>query len=254
MNDCILVQARTGSQRLKNKILLKIQGKTVLEILISRLKKCKKIQNLIIVTTKKPKDDIIIRICKKNKIDFFRGSENNLINRYYKCAKYYKVDNIIRITSDCVLIDPKIIDKLYSVFKAKKLDYVSNTTPPNKSTFPDGTDVEIFSFNVLKKLNRVCKSKSDKEHLTDYIWRDSKFNTYTLRNKLDLSKFKYSLDYKSDYNSIKKIFNILKKKKKFGYMMEVIKIVKKNKKMLSLMKRSREMYLKNKKINQTNYL
>ena len=91
-------------------------------------------------------------------------------------------------------------------FKAKKFDYVSNTTPPNKSTFPDGTDVEIFSFKVLKKLNRVCKSKNDKEHLTDYIWRDSKFNTYTLKNKLDLSKFKYSLDYKSDYNSIKKNF------------------------------------------------
>ncbi len=247
MKDCILVQARTGSKRLKNKILLKIQGKTILEILISRLKKCKKIQNLIIVTTKKSRDDIIIKICKKNKIDYFRGSENNLINRYYKCAKYFKVDNIIRITSDCVLIDPKIIDKLYTVFKKKKFDYISNTTPPNKSTFPDGTDVEIFSFKVLKKLNQVCRSKNDKEHLTDYIWREGKFNTYTLKNKSDQSKYKYSLDYKSDYNSIKKIFNVLKKKNKFGYMTEVINIVKKDKKISFLMKNSREMYLENKK-------
>tara|TARA_B100001027_G_scaffold187438_1_gene140211 strand:- start:478 stop:1242 length:765 start_codon:yes stop_codon:yes gene_type:complete len=254
MNDYILVQARTGSQRLKNKILLKIHGKTVLEILISRLKRCKNVRNLIIVTTKKSKDDIIIKICKKNQIDYFRGSESNLINRYYECARNFKIDNIVRITSDCVLIDPKIIDKLYSVFKHKKFDYVSNTTPPNKSTFPDGTDVEIFSFKVLKKLNRVCKSKNDKEHLTDYIWRENKFNTFTLKNKQDLSKFKYSLDYKSDYNSLKKIFNILKKKKKFGYMMEVINIIKKNKKMLLLMQDSRKMYLKNKKINETNAL
>ena len=87
MNDYILVQARTGSQRLKNKILLKIQGKTILEILISRLKKCKNIHNLIIVTTKKSRDDIIVKICKKIKLITFRGSENNLINRYYKCAK-----------------------------------------------------------------------------------------------------------------------------------------------------------------------
>ena len=252
MNDYILVQARTGSQRLKNKILLKIHGKTILEILVSRLKKCKNIHNLIIVTTKKTRDDIIVKICKKNQINYFRGSESNLINRYYECAKYFKVDNIVRITSDCVLIDPKIVDELYSVFKSKKFDYVSNTTPPNKSTFPDGTDVEIFSFKVLKKLNQVCKSKNDKEHLTDYIWRENKFNTFTLKNKLDLSKFKYSLDYKSDYNSLKKIFNVLKKKKKFGYMKEVINIIKRNKKMFKLMKDSREMYLKNKKINETN--
>ena len=112
MNDYILVQARTGSKRLKNKILLKIQGKTILEILISKLKKSKKVKKLIIVTTKKSRDNIIIKICKKNKINYFRGSESNLINRYYECAKYFKIDNIIRVTSDCVLIDPKIIDFL----------------------------------------------------------------------------------------------------------------------------------------------
>ena len=107
---------------------------------------------------------------------------------------------------------------------------------------------------LQKKETLMSKLTIDQNNSLYYEYEEGKFNTYTLRNKLDVSKFKYSLDYKSDYNSIKKIFNILKKKKKFGYMMEVIKIVKKNKKMLSLMKRSREMYLKNKKINQTNYL
>lgn len=254
MNDCILVQARTGSKRLKNKILLKIEGKTILEILISRLKKSKKVKKLIVVTTKKSRDNIIVKFCRKNKINYFRGSESNLIKRYYECAKYFKIDNIIRITSDCVLIDPKILDNLYSVFKKKKFDYISNTTPPNKSTFPDGTDVEIFSFKVLKKINQVCKSKSDKEHLTNYIWRERKFNTYTLKNKINLSKFKYSIDYEDDYISIKKIFNILKKRNKFGHMMEVTNIIKKNKNILSLMKNSRKMYIENKKINETKNL
>jgi len=131
---------------------------------------------------------------------------------------------------------------------------VSNTTPPNKSTFPDGTDVEIFSFKVLKKINQVCKSKNDKEHLTNYIWREHKFNTHTLKNKLNLSKFKYSIDYLDDYVSIKKIFNILKKKNKFGHMMEVINIIKKDKNILSSMRKTQKMYIQNKKINETKNL
>ena len=148
--DYILVQARTGSKRLKNKILKKINRKTILENLITRLKKVKKIKKIIVLTTKNKEASSIINLLKKININYFRGSENDLVLRFYNCIKKNNLKNIIRITSDCVLIDPKLIDKFYKFYKAKNYDYVSNTTPPEKSSFPDGSDIEIFSSKALK--------------------------------------------------------------------------------------------------------
>lgn len=243
--DYILVQARTGSKRLKNKVLKKINNKTILENLILRLKKCNSIKNIIILTTKKKEDNKIINLLKKINVNFFRGSENDLVSRYYECTKKYRIKNIIRITSDCVLIDPKYIDKFYRFYKANKYDYVSNTVPPEKSTFPDGTDVEIFSSEVLRKVNKYCKDKIDREHLTNYIWKSKNFKTYIFKNKKNLSHYKYSLDYKEDFYAIKKIFESLKKNSQFGYTNEVIKIIDNNPKILKVMKLTKELYLKN---------
>ena len=156
--DYILVQARTGSKRLKNKILKKINRKTILENLITRLKKLKN-KKIIVLTTKKKEDSSIINLLKKININYFRGSENDLVLRFYNCIKKHNIKNIIRITSDCVLIDPKLIDKFYKFYKAKNYDYVSNTTPPEKSSFPDGSDIEIFSSKALTKVHKNVKVK-----------------------------------------------------------------------------------------------
>lgn len=243
--DYILVQARTGSKRLKNKILKKINRKTILENLIIRLKKVKKIKKIIVLTTKKKEDNSIINLLKKININYFRGSENDLVLRFYDCVKKHNIKNIIRITSDCVLIDPKLIDKFYKFYKSKKYDYVSNTTPPEKSSFPDGSDIEIFSSKALIKVHKMCKNKIDREHLTNYFWKSKKFKTYTFKNDKNLSNYKYSLDYKEDLTSIKKIFTVLNKRSQFGYTKEIINIINVDKKLFQRMKLTKKLYLKN---------
>ena len=132
-------------------------------MLIKRLKRSKKVKNIIVATTTQKEDDKVVKFCENNSINFFRGSKNDVLNRYYHASKKYNVKNIIRITSDCPLIDPKILDKMIIEFKQKKLDYLSNTYP-EPSTFPDGMDIEIFTFNSLKLANRYSNKKSEKEH------------------------------------------------------------------------------------------
>ena len=143
MQFSIIIQARLGSSRLPGKVLINYKNYTLLSVLHQRLKRSQKIKDVIIATTKKREDNEIVKFCKNNSIKYFRGSENNVLNRYYQTAKKFNIKNIIRITADCPFIDPTILDKMIIEFKKKKLDYLSNTYP-EPSTYPDGMDIEIF--------------------------------------------------------------------------------------------------------------
>ena len=204
-----IIQARLGSKRFPNKILKKINNKeTVLDYIVDRIGKSKKIDKIIITTTKNKIDDKIERHLKKKKILFFRGSENNVLSRYYFCSKKFKVNLIIRITSDCPLVDPKVIDKMIDVFQKKKLDYLANTAPIKKPMWPDGSDIEIFSYQALKKAFRLCKNKFYREHVTFFFWKRKKkyFKIDQYENKYDWSNFRYTLDYSEDLKVIKSCF------------------------------------------------
>ena len=152
-----IVQARYDSIRFPGKILKKINNKSILEILIKRLLKSKKISKVIVACTKSTNDKKIIQECKKLKIDFYRGSEKNVLERYFKSAKLFKAPNIVRICADCPLIDINIIDNVIENFFKKKVDYASNTLRP---TFPDGLDIEIFNFKSLKEAFKKAKTNS----------------------------------------------------------------------------------------------
>ena len=165
MQFSIIIQARLGSSRLPGKVLINYKNYTLLSVLHQRLKRSQKIKDVIIATTKKREDNEIVKFCKNNSIKYFRGSENNVLNRYYQTAKKFNIKNIIRITADCPFIDPTILDKMIIEFKKKKLDYLSNTYP-EPSTYPDGMDIEIFKFNSLKLANKYAVSKTEKEHVT----------------------------------------------------------------------------------------
>ena len=141
LENAIILQARLGSTRFPKKIFKKILNKTILEYLINRLKISKLTKKIIVATTTKKIDLPIVKLCRRMKIDCFRGSEKDVLKRYFDCAKKYNVKNIIRITSDCPLVDPFLIDKMYLIFKKKKIDYLSNTTPIYKSQFPNGMDI-----------------------------------------------------------------------------------------------------------------
>ena len=159
-----IIQARYNSTRFPGKILRKIKKKTLLEIQIDRLKKSKRINDIIIACTQNPEDRAIIELSKKKKIKFFKGSEKNVLERYYKTAKKFKAQNILRITSDCPLIDPKVLDNLINKFFTNNADYASNIID---ATFPDGFDAEIFSFKLLHK--RFLK-QTHKRKRTCYAW------------------------------------------------------------------------------------
>ena len=165
-NILCIVQARCGSKRLKNKVVKKVNGKSLLEILINRLSFSEQISKLVIATTKKDEDKKIIKIAKNNKISFFKGSEKNVLKRYFDCASKYEAAQVVRITADCPLSDSKMIDKLIKMHKKNKADYSSNINP---RTYPDGLDVEVFSYNLLSKVQRSSTNRLEKEHVTLFI-------------------------------------------------------------------------------------
>ena len=144
-----IIQARVSSSRLPGKIFLSGQkNKSMLLTVYSRIKPRKYISKIVIATTEKKSDDLVYNECKRNNINVFRGSQLNVLKRYYDCAKKYKAETIIRLTSDCPLLEYNLIDQLLVEFKKDNYDYLSNVHP---ATFPDGYDVEIFSFEALKK-------------------------------------------------------------------------------------------------------
>ena len=246
MNFAILIQARLGSSRFPKKIIQYIDGKTVIEYMVDKLLKVFKKKNIIINTTNSKKDDELIQIIEKKKLKYFRGSENNVLDRYLKCSKKFKVKNIIHLTSDCPLVDTNLISKMKKTFENKKLDYFANTYPPNMSNFPDGSDIEIYKQKSLIKLSKLSNKREDKEHVTNFFWKNPKiFNTNILKSNKKLSKFKYSLDYKNELFLIKKIIKISKIKKiKLNYK-NIVKIINNNKNLKKISNNNLSKFKKN---------
>ena len=244
----IIIQARCGSKRFPNKILQKIKNETLIEFMIDRISSKFPKKNIIIATTDSKKDDKLISVLKKNKIKFFRGSEANVLQRYYRCCKKFKIKNIVHLTSDCPLVDTNLIYKMIHLFKKKKLDYLANTYPPHKSTYPDGTDIEIYKYSSLKKLKKLTNKKEDKEHVTNFFWKNPNlFKVYTLRNKKNLSKYKYSIDYKNELFLIKSIIKNCEIKKIEPSYKNIVKIIKSNKKLNKISKVNLFNFKKNRK-------
>jgi len=245
----IIIQARTGSKRFPKKILSKINDdKTVLEYQISRILEVFSKDDLFIATTKLKDDKIILKIAKRNKIKAFQGSQNNLLKRYLDCAKKYKIENIVRLTSDCPLVDPNLIKKMLNTFFKKKLDYLSNTLPIQYSTYPDGTDIEIFNYKSLVKANNLKATPLEKEHVTNFFWKKKKiFKSKIEKLNTDLSKYKFSIDYKNELYLVKKIINSLNKKKLKGTAKQIINVIKKDSTMNKLSINSKVKFLENRK-------
>ena len=226
METAIILQARLGSKRLPRKVLKKINGKTILEHVVNRLKKTKLSKNIIIATTRREEDKKIIDVAKKINCYTFRGSTNNVLKRYYEAAVHYKVKNIVRICSDCPLIDPKIINKVYSFYLKNNYDYVSNKITPS---YPIGMGVEILNMQSLKKANKLVKNISEKEHVTAYIYKNpKKFKIKNIRLKKKLLNYRIVLDYIEDFQLISNILRHFKKQKKIFSLKNIIKYIDSN--------------------------
>ena len=220
-----IVQARYNSTRFPGKVLKKINNITVLEILIKRLSRSEYISKIIVACSKNKKDVAILNICKKLGVNYFAGSEEDVLDRFYKAAKKYKGENIVRITGDCPLIDPKIIDDVISNFFSNNVDYASNTNPP---TFPDGFDVEVFKFSALKEAYIKARQLNEREHVTPFIINNKKFKKFNLKNFINYSSLRLTLDEKEDFILIAKIIKYFKSNLNFN-LKNILDLYKKKK-------------------------
>lgn len=223
MNIVAIIQARMGSSRLPGKILLKLKGKSVLYHVIERVKASRDINRIIVATTEKYEDDVIIDESLKYDVDTYRGSEYDVLSRYYQSALNFSADIIVRITSDCPLIDTEIISKAIRAYIEQDCDYVSNTI---ERTYPRGLDVEVFSFKSLSRAYKNAMHPEEREHVTPYIYKNpSLFKIASFQNEIDYSDYRWTLDTPEDWMLIEQIYEKLYMEGEIFNWTSVLKLV-----------------------------
>ncbi len=237
MNIVAIVQARLGSTRLPSKIMKKIMDKTLLEIQIERMSKSKLISKIVIATTDNQRDDELVEYCLSKSYNVYRGSEYDVLDRHYNAGLLSRADAIIKIPSDCSLIDPIIIDKVIQFYldNFPKYDYVSNLHP---ASYPDGNDVEIMKFETLTNAWRLSDKQYQREHTTPYIYENiSKFSlgNVAFEEGVDLSeKIRLTLDYEEDYQFIKEIYERLYPQKADFDLQDILNLLEEEPKLLKI--------------------
>ncbi|MCB0726568.1 MAG: glycosyltransferase family protein [Ignavibacteriae bacterium] len=212
MNILIVIQARRGSSRLPDKVLLPLKEKPLLLRMYERVEAAKVKKQIVIATTTEKEDDVIADLCRENKINFFRGHPLDLLDRHYKAALEYKADVVVKIPSDCPLICPDVIDNVldYYIENKSKFDFVSNLHP---ATHPDGNDVEVIPVEILKAAWEEAKQDFEREHTTPFIWDHPerfRIGNVEWETGLDFSKsHRFTIDHKEDYDFIKRIYEEL---------------------------------------------
>lgn len=210
----IIIQARMGSTRFPGKVIAKIEKRPLVWHVINRVKRVKNVK-IILATTIKEEDKVLLKIAKDSRILSFAGDVDDVLNRYYECVVLYDCDPIIRITADCPLIDPNIIKKMLEIFQSHTYDYVTNTLP---SSFPDGLDVEIFSFKTLQLVYEKAKLKSEREHVTDYIRKNrNEFKIFNYTSNIDLPHYRWAVDQIQDLKLVRRIYAKMRPKLTFGF-------------------------------------
>ena len=236
MNIVSIIEARMNSKRLPGKVLLPAQKISMLEHLVERLKTIKIIDQIVVATTVNSKDDEIVELCQKKEINFFRGSEEDVMGRVICAAEKYFADLIVEITADCPLIDPDIVDQIISIFLANKVDYVSNAII---RSYPDGMDTQVFSLKTLKTSYEMVNSDLEKEHVTLHIRNNpnlfSHINVIAPKN-IYYPELGLTLDEKDDYILIKKIIDNLYPKDNFFSCLDIINYLNENKILLEINK------------------
>ena len=203
-----IIAARLSSLRLPGKVLLKICGKTTLELMIERVKRSKTIDKIIIATSTNSQNDIIEKICNEIEIECIRGPEEDLLARYKIVSDKIKPDIIVKMGADSTLIDPLVIDQVVNTFLNGDYDYVSNYGIPK--TYPEGCTADVYTADTLNEVFQEAKKPSEREHINPYIWnRPEKYRSFRVDYKKDLSNYRLSLDYYEDFLVIKSIFEAL---------------------------------------------
>lgn len=202
-----ILQARVSSTRLPGKVLKPILGAPMILRQLERVKQAKNIDKLLVATSNEQSDDELAQVCCENNIECFRGSLNDVLDRFYQAAKPYKPSHVVRLTGDCPLADPVVIDKVIRVHLTGRYDYTSNTVEP---TYPDGLDVEIFKFACLERVWREAQTPSEREHVTLFFYTHPElFSIGSVKNDVNLADLRWTVDKAEDFTLVNHIYEQL---------------------------------------------
>jgi spore coat polysaccharide biosynthesis protein SpsF len=207
MKTVAVIQARMGSTRLPNKVLADLGGRPMLARVVARVRQAHTIDEVVVATTTAPQDEAIEAFCTREGIACFRGSEDDVLDRYYRAARECHADVVVRITADCPLHDPKVIDAVVGHFDSARHDYVSNTLT---RSYPDGLDTEVISMAALERAWRDATWASEREHVTPYIWKQPElFRIDQLTQPIDLSALRWTVDEPRDLAMVREVYRRL---------------------------------------------
>ncbi len=221
----VIIQARLSSTRLPGKVMKNLSGRPMLWQVIARCQKSKLADQVIVATTERSEDAVIEGLCRKMGTPCFKGSLANVLERYYRAATEIRADVVVRITSDCPLIDPVIIDLCLNEFAKNKYDYISNVLPGDR-TFPRGLDVEVFSFSTLRTAFEKATENLETEHVTPYIWQNKKGH-FTI-GPMIMAPLEYRRDYRlvvdypEDFLLLEKIYKVFNKEAEIIHVPSVL--------------------------------
>ena len=228
-----IIQARCGSTRLPGKIFMEIAGKPPLWHVVNRLTYANLIDDIVVSTTTGIKDDAVEEWCDENNVKCFRGSEEDVLNRFYNAATTFPCDVIVRVTADDPFKEPSIIDKIIKKLVDANLDLATNVFPPS---FPEGLDCEVFTFDVLQTMEKTTNDSYDREHVTPYIYNNpDKFKIGNVLSNLQLSSYRWTIDNKEDYEMVNVIYDNRKNQNEGILLMdEILEILEKNPEIASI--------------------
>ena len=222
MRTVAIIQARMTSTRLPGKIMADVGGQPLLRHVVARARRAQRLDVVAVATTTNQLDDDVERFCRAEGIRYFRGSELDVLDRYYRAAEHFGAEAVVRLTSDCPLLDPLVIDQVMEVFAAGDYDYVSNTLEP---TFPDGLDTEVFWREALARAWRETRLPSEREHVTPYVWKHpALFRLGNVRHDPPLGDLRWTVDEPQDLDFVRAIYQHLGPEPSFG-MREVLRLL-----------------------------
>jgi len=211
-----------GSGRLPGKVLMDLGGESVLARVVQRVRRAVLVQEVIVATSVSEKDDAVVAECRRMQVPCFRGSEHDVLDRYYKCAQSHAAGSVVRITADCPLIDPDLVDATIRTFLDEPCDYASNALVP---TYPKGLDVEIFTMTALARAWRAASQSYEREHVTPYLYEHPElFRLVSVTADADHSQYRWTLDTAEDLGLLRKIYASLGNRDDFGWR-EVLQLM-----------------------------
>lgn len=220
----VIIQARLGSTRLPGKILLPIGGRPMLSYQLERLRRCRHVDRIVVATTTEPADDALVRFCRTEGIDAIRGSESDVLSRYSQAAEAFGATIIVRITSDCPLLDPQLVDDAINAFGTDgSVDYLSNMIAPS---WPYGMAIEVMTRKALDEAAEEANDPAEREHVTPFIyWRAQRYRLKSLTRQPDLSAHRWTVDTPEDFKLVSLILTALYPQRPMFDMQDVLELL-----------------------------